>query len=148
MKVTVSKEVRKSQAVLFHLSQNYMKRLKWDVYLSEAYLLDNASEAAIGIDSFCKSTSGTVMVSRYVSYKPPLVAAVSMVKGPTLLRSFSGSWRFKALGNESTLVTFTYNFKTRPTWLRWLIEPIVAYFYHRDMRRRLTAFKAWAESRP
>jgi ribosome-associated toxin RatA of RatAB toxin-antitoxin module len=146
VRVTVSGEVKRSQADLFHLSQCYTRRLEWDAYLLEAHLLGNASEAAVGVDSFCKSTSGTVMISRYISYSPPVVAAVSMVQGPRILGSFSGSWRFKSLENGSTQVKFIYNFKTRPAWLRWLIEPAVAYFYRQDMERRLAAFKSWAEA--
>lgn len=146
MRVTVSGEVKRSQEALFYLSQSYGRRLEWDVYLSEAYLLGNASEAAVGVDSFCKSTSGAVMISRYISYSPPEVAAVSMVQGPRILGSFSGSWRFKPLANGSTQVKFIYNFKTRPAWLRRLIEPVVAYFYRKDMELRLAAFKSWAES--
>lgn len=146
MKVTVSGEIRRSQSDLFDLSQNYDRRMEWDSYLSEAYLLNGATAADTGIDSFCKSTSGAVLISRYVSYKPPVVAAVTMTQGPAILQRFSGSWRFKPLAPNLTQVTFTYNFKTRPAWLRWLIEPVVAYFYRRDMVRRLAAFKAWAEA--
>lgn len=120
--------------------------MEWDSYLSEAYLLGGASSAGIGIDSFCKSTSGVVLVSRYISYKPPVVAAVTMTQGPFILKRFSGSWRFKSLSPELTQVAFTYNFQTRPTWLRWLIEPAVAYAYRKDMVRRLGSFKKWAEA--
>ena len=62
MKVTVSDEVRGAQSDLFHLSQSYERRLEWDVYLSEAYLLGNAPAAGVGIDSCCKSVSGAVMI--------------------------------------------------------------------------------------
>lgn len=146
MKITVRDEIRRSQSELFDLSQNYDRRMEWDSYLSEAYLLHGATAAGTGIDSFCRSTSGAVLISRYVSYKPPVVAAVTMTQGPAVLQRFSGSWRFKPLGSTLTEVAFTYNFRTRPAWLRWLVEPVVAYFYRRDMIRRLAAFKAWAEA--
>ncbi len=146
MRVTVSVSVKRSQADLFYFSQSYSRRLEWDIYLSEAYLIGNAVEAAVGVDSFCKSTSGSIMVSRYISYSPPMVAAVSMIKGPLILESFSGSWLFKPLADGLTQVKFIYNFKTRPAWLRWMVEPLVAHFYRKDMERRLAAFKLWAES--
>lgn len=146
MRIAVSDRIRGSQLDLFQLSQSYERRLEWDVYLSEAYLLGNADVADVGVDSFCKSKSGSIMVSRYVSYKPPVVAAVTMIRGPFILKNFSGSWRFKELGSGSTNVTFSYNFKVRPSWLRWLFEPVVAYFYRKDMKRRIAAFKSWAEA--
>ncbi|MBV1775866.1 SRPBCC family protein [Burkholderiaceae bacterium DAT-1] len=146
MKVSVFADINSTPAELFHLSQDYQRRLEWDVYLSEAYLLGDAIEANVGVDSFCKGTSGAVMISRYVSFTPPSVAAVTMIKGPLILDRFSGSWSFKSC-EGGTRVTFTYNFRTRPAWLRSIIEPCVAWLYRRDMARRLLAFKRWVETK-
>jgi hypothetical protein len=144
VKITVTTEIEASQPDLFYRPQNDERRLEWDAYLSEAYWLGGASVAEVGVDSFCKSRSGAVRAPRYVSYKPPVVAAVTMIDGPVILKSFSGSWRFTDLGNGMTQVAFTYNFKIRPIWLRWLLEPVAAYCYRKDMKRRRDAFKAWA----
>ncbi len=145
MKVSVSKLISRSSDELFELSQNYSRRLEWDSYLCEAYLMDNATVANVGVDSYCKSKSGVVIISRYISYNPPRVSAVKMIKGPWVLESFSGSWNFKEKSPNSSLVSFTYSFKARPKAARWFLEPIIAHIYKRDMKTRLLAFKNWAE---
>jgi ribosome-associated toxin RatA of RatAB toxin-antitoxin module len=146
MRIVSSTQVSRSADALFALSQDYAHRLEWDTYLSEARLLGQAPGAAIGVESYCKSRSGLVMVSKYISYAPPTHAAVEMTRGPWLLRTFGGTWRFHPLGPQLTEVRFIYNFKTRPRWLAWLLEPVMGAAYRRSMARRLHAFKAWAES--
>jgi Polyketide cyclase / dehydrase and lipid transport len=145
MRVTVSTIVAQPAETLFWLSQDYARRLDWDAYLAEAYLLAGHTFAAVGVDSFCKSKSGSVLVSRYISFSPPTHAAVEMTRGPWVLQSFSGTWRFRPMESGRTEVRFIYNFKSRPAILRWLLEPLIAIHYRADMRRRLKAFKVWAE---
>ena len=145
MRVAVSSIIEKPIERLFWMSQDYTRRLEWDVYLSEAYLLGGQKVAAIGVESLCKNRGGSVLISKYLSFCPPTHAAVQMTKGPWVLSQFSGTWRFKALPHEKTEVRFIYNFKVRPFVLRWLLEPLIAAFYRRDMQRRLEAFKSWAQ---
>ena len=75
-----------------------------DSFLTDAYLLDGMT-ADVGVDAFCRSQSGATMVSRYISYRPPQVAAVEMVDGP--LERFSGSWNFTEHTPGTTEVKFT-----------------------------------------
>lgn len=51
-----------------------------------------------------------------------------MIEGPRVLARFSGSWNFTERIQGSTEVKFTYNFRARPTWLRWLLEPLIGAF--------------------
>lgn len=146
MRVIVSTVVHKSAESLFWLSQNYERRLEWDVYLSEACLLNHHMEAEVGVESFCKNKSGSSLTSRYIAFSPPTHATVVMTRGPWLLKTFAGTWRFRETLPGDTEVRFLYNFKCRPSILCWLIEPIVAFIYRRDMRRRLRAFKQWSEA--
>lgn len=145
MRVTVSTVINRPAEELFWRSQDYSRRLEWDVYLSEAYLLDGQDKAGLGIESFCRNKSGSVLISKYISFSPPTHVAVRMTGGPWVLETFSGTWRFKHLADDRTEARFLYSFKCRPTLLRWLIEPIIGRVYKYDMRRRLAAFKAWAE---
>lgn len=147
MRVTVSASIAKSAETLFWLSQDYGRRLEWDVYLSEAYLLGGHDQPARGVESFCKSKNGSVLVSRYISFSPPTHAAVEMTRGPWVLRCFGGTWRFRAMEDGCTEVRFIYNFKARPAIMRWLLEPLIAIYYRAEMKRRLKAFKVWAEER-
>lgn len=147
MRVTVSAIVARPAETLFWLSQDYARRLEWDAYLSEAYLLAGHTSAAVGVESFCKSKSGSVLVSRYISFSPPTHAAVEMTRGPWVLQSFCGTWRFRLMEPGHTEVRFIYNFKARPAIMRWLLEPLIATYYRAEMKRRLKAFKVWAEER-
>jgi hypothetical protein len=147
MRVTIKTIIDKPAEKLFWLSQDYTRRLDWDSYLVEANLLHNKTQAAIGVESFCKNKSGSVLISRYISFSPPTHAAVEMTRGPWILAKFGGTWRFNALADNLTEVRFIYNFKCRPSVLRWLLEPIVGLLYKRDMQRRLVAFKSWSESK-
>lgn len=146
MRVSVSSNIARPADALFWMSQDYARRLEWDEYLSEAYLLGAHSVAALGAESFCKNKGGSVLVSKYISFSPPTHAAVQMTKGPWVLRKFSGTWRFTNLPDGHTEVRFIYNFEARPLLLRWLLEPIIGVIYKRDMLRRLNAFKMWAQS--
>ncbi|WP_090453219.1 SRPBCC family protein [Dyella sp. OK004] len=146
MKIAVGTMVRGEPERLFGLSQNYARRTEWDSFLSEAYLIEPARQPGLGVDSYCRSKAGSVMISRYISYKPPHAAAVAMLKGPWVLESFHGTWNFKAQAHDHTLVGFTYNFRTRPWLLRWLLEPFIGFYYRRDMTRRLAHFRQWAEA--
>jgi hypothetical protein len=71
-----------------------------------------------------------------------------MKRGPWLLESFAGSWRFKPAGPGRTRVTFRYRLTARPRWLRWLLHPLLAAFFGRDTRRRLRALRRAAEGAP
>jgi ribosome-associated toxin RatA of RatAB toxin-antitoxin module len=86
------------------------------------------------------------METEYVTFEPPRVTAVTMTRGPAFLASFSGSWRFEPNDAGGTTVTFAYHFKSRPRWLRWLMEPILHSVFKRDTIRRLRALKHAAES--
>ncbi|MFM0371084.1 type II toxin-antitoxin system RatA family toxin [Paraburkholderia aspalathi] len=146
MKFSVSTMVSGSADWLFALSQDYSRRQEWDPFASRSELLNGATVPAVGVDEYIESAGGLVMVSRYVSFQPPHVAAVSMIDGPPLLTSFSGGWKFRQISPTHCRVTFTYNFRTSPIWLRWVMEPIAGLWYQRQTRARLNCFKAWAEA--
>ncbi|SMG39485.1 Polyketide cyclase / dehydrase and lipid transport [Paraburkholderia susongensis] len=131
---------------LFALSQDYSRRQEWDPFAARSELLNGATVPAVGVDEYIESVGGLVMVSRYVSFQPPHVAAVSMIEGPRLLAGFSGGWKFRQISPTLCTVTFTYNFRTSPIWLRWAMEPIAGLWYKRQMRARLNGFKAWTET--
>ncbi|HDR9474826.1 SRPBCC family protein [Burkholderia multivorans] len=145
MRISVSRIVGVDRRRLFTWSQDYGRRLVWDSFLADAYLLDGMA-ADVGVDAFCRSQSGATMVSRYVSYRPPQVAAIEMVDGPSVLERFSASWDFTERAPDSTEVRFTYQFRARPGWLRWLLEPLIGAFYLTQTSRRLDSFKRWAEA--
>jgi Polyketide cyclase / dehydrase and lipid transport len=134
-------------AALFRLSQDYNRRLDWDVFLRSATLLDDAKEAAVGVRALCVDRNGAAMETEYITFNPPRAVAIKMTRGPWFLASFAGSWRFEEIAPGRTRVGFCYSLVARPRWLSWLMNPILARVFARDTRRRLHALKEAVEHR-
>jgi hypothetical protein len=145
MTLTDSINVAAPAADLFALTQDHGRRLSWDPFLRSAELLDGAAAAGVGVRAWCVARSGLGMETVYVSFTPPRVAAVRMTRGPWVIRSFAGSWRFEEVDEGRTRVTFCYSLEARPWCLSWLLTPALAWAFRRDTRRRLAALKAAAE---
>jgi ribosome-associated toxin RatA of RatAB toxin-antitoxin module len=133
------------QETLFDLTQDYTRRLEWDPYLIEARLLHGAEKAAVGVEAFCKNRSGSGMVTRYITFNRPIVAAVTMTEGPRILERFSGAWNVRALDTHRSTLTFTYNFTLRGGALGKLLTPIASQVFSRDMKLRMQAIKSFVE---
>jgi hypothetical protein len=141
-----SVEVAASPADLFALTQDYGRRLEWDPFLRSAELVGGATAPGVGVRAYCVARGGLGMETEYVSYNPPRVAAVRMTRGPWVIRTFAGSWRFTGVAPGRTRVVFRYGLRARPRWLSWLLTPVLARVFARDTRKRLAALKAAVES--
>jgi len=148
--ITCAVDIAAPAADLFALSQNYTHRLRWDPFLREARLLDGAQSAALGVRAWCVAHNGLGMETTYVSFQPPTVVAVKMTRGPRIIASFAGSWRFSALpandGRPRTRVVFRYQVAGRPRWLSFLLDPLLATIFRRETESRLLAFKRAVET--
>ena len=140
-------EIKQNQADVFDLTQDYSKRLEWDTYLSEAYLLGGANTADVGVDSLCKNKSGSIMISRYISFNRPNVAAVTMVKGPFILSRFSGAWNVKRIDDMKSLLILTYHFELKGGFFGKILLPIVTHLFSKDMKKRLISIKSYIENK-
>jgi ribosome-associated toxin RatA of RatAB toxin-antitoxin module len=142
--VEASIVIRAAQEALFDLSQDYALRTAWDPFTRELHFLDGQKPAPGG-RVLTRAYNGLSMTVEYVSYNRPGVVAMRMIDGPSLFRLFAGSWRFVPRQTSETEVIFRYVFETRPSWLRWLIEPVVAWVFRRDLKARLRGLKRGAE---
>ena len=142
----------------FRLSQTYGElRYRWDPFVAEQRLLDGAVAAGKGVRTWTRSRHRLVMVSEYVTYRPPEHVGMRMVTGPWFFKSFSGGWHFTPQpvdsdgdggdgggggggGGGGTVATWRYNFTCRPRWLAPLGDRIGVWLLGRDIRRRLDAF--------
>jgi hypothetical protein len=132
---------------LFALTQDYGRRLEWDPFLGSAELLGGAREAGVGVRACCVAHNGLGMETEYVSFNPPRTCAVKMTRGPRLIGTFAGSWRFEEVSPGQSRVVFRYHLRARPRWLSWLLTPIMGWVFARDTRKRLVALKAAVEQR-
>jgi hypothetical protein len=130
---------------LFALTQDYSRRLAWDPFLREARLMGPEGETGVGSRAWCVTWYGIGMETEDVSFERPDTAAVRMTRGPWLLASFAGSWRFRSSPGGATRVMFRYHLAARPAWLGPLLNPILVTFFAYDTQRRLEALKAALE---
>jgi hypothetical protein len=114
-------------------------RLRWDPFIRSQRLLDGAVVPAAGVRTLTRARLGPRMVSRYVSYRPPTSVGMTMVEGPWFFRSFGGGWRFVPEGDGCRAV-WKYTYAVRPSWLRFVAEPVRQWLLGREIRRRIAAF--------
>ena len=75
---------------VFDLLHDYGRRLQWDTLLSEAYLTDGHTAAAVGAVSVCRGQrrlGAIALKTRYLVFKPGEVAAITMVNRPQIGRA-------------------------------------------------------------
>jgi ribosome-associated toxin RatA of RatAB toxin-antitoxin module len=137
-------EFNATPEALFRLTQDYNHRLDWDPFLKEARLVGGARESGIGVRAWCVAKSGLGMETEYVSFNPPKTVAVKMTKGPTIISSFAGSWRFQLLAPDRTRVIFRYHLSAR--WLGFALDPIMRVVFRHDVKKRLDSLKRTVET--
>ena len=139
---TVSQIVPAPSAAVFALLHDYDCRLEWDTLLSAAYLADGFTAAAKGATSVCVGRwylGRIALKTEYVAFDPPRLAAVKMINRPPLFESWAASIHHEDLDDHSSRVTYTWTFTARPSWLRWLLEPVMNRLFHFETRKRLAA---------
>jgi hypothetical protein len=70
-----------------------------------------------------------------------------MTRGPWLIDSFAGSWRFEEQLPGRTRISFHYHLRARPRCLSWMLTPVLVWYFARDTRKRLWALKVAVEER-
>ncbi len=135
MKFSESIAISGSAESLFDYTQDYNNRLKWDTFLTEAHLLNNAVRADKGVKAWCVAKNGLGMETEYVSFIRPKVTAIKMTKGPYMFKEFAASWTFKEEPNGMTKVTFLYSFSLRLPFN--LSGILVKWILQRNVRQRL-----------
>jgi hypothetical protein len=136
------------RAEVFRLLHDYDRRLEWDTLLQEAYLSDGCREAQLGAVSVCRGRAdlgGIALETRYISFRPPEVAAVQMVNLPPFFASFAASIRHQDLGESRSSVEYRYYFTARPHWLRFLLHPLMNVLLARETRKRFRALRRFFE---
>ena len=132
---------------LFDLTQDYHRRLEWDPYLIAAQLLNGAENAGMGVEALCKNRVGSAMITRYISFDRPRVAAVTMTKGPLVLKKFSGAWNIRYVSDGVSMLIFTYNFELKGGILGRLLLPFASAYFSAEMKKRLLALKTYIEAK-
>jgi hypothetical protein len=139
--------VNASIADAFALSQSQGDvRYAWDPFVSEQWLLDDATRPDRGVKTFTRSRHRLAMVSEYTAFRPPKQVGMKMVSGPWFFSTFGGGWSFRSVDDQTTEATWRYTFSGRPRWLAPIIERIGNVLLGRDIDRRLAAFAKACEN--
>lgn len=137
----VSEEIPASTGDVFALVHDYERRLDWDTLLREAYV-EGGGQAGKGVNTVCSGRwliGGLSLRTVYVTFEPGVVAAVKMLDPTFFFERWAASIRHEPLGAGQSRITYTYNFRARPRWLAFLLEPILAGIFRWETRRRLKA---------
>jgi hypothetical protein len=142
----VSAIIPASCEAVFDVLHDYPRRLAWDTLLRKAYLEPEFPVAAKGAISVCAGRwrlGGIALRTRYVSFERGKVAAVEMLNRPPFFGTWAASIRHRAVGASASEVTYTFHFRARPSWLAWLLEPIMLRVFAWETRKRLRALAAY-----
>jgi ribosome-associated toxin RatA of RatAB toxin-antitoxin module len=124
---------------VFALTQDYARRLTWDPFLKQAELVGGAVAPDVGVRAWCVSRSGIGMETEYVAFSPPHKVAVKMTRGPRMLETFGGTWEFVPVDGNKTKIVFRYQFRMRPKWIAWALEPLAYWWFSRETKGRVVA---------
>jgi hypothetical protein len=141
---SVSEIIPAPSAEVFRLLHDYGRRLEWDTLLRAAYLSDGSSQARLGAVSVCQGRIhlfGIALKTRYVSFRPPDLAAVKMLNRPPFFELFAASIRHRPVSAAASSIEYKYHFTARPRWLRFLLHPIMNRLFAWETRKRLRAIK-------
>ncbi len=136
---------------VFQLLHDYDRRLEWDTLLQAAYLLHGSKRADLGVKSVCKgrrSLGGIALETEYISFRPPEVAAVRMYNRPPFFETFAATIRHQSQPDGSSTIEYNYNFTGRPRWLRFLLHPIMNFFFKLETKKRIAALRRYFANRP
>ena len=143
---SVTDTIPATSAKVFALLHDYERRLEWDTLLQSATLCDGWQNAQLHSRSICtgKWYLGSIALeTEYVSFNPPHVAAVKMVNRPAFFESFAATIRHTDLSENASSIEYKFNFTARPTWLRWLLHPMMSVVFRWETRKRLRALRKY-----
>ena len=146
---TVSVEVAASCTAVFNLIHDYGRRLAWDTLLSQACLLDGATEAGLGVRSLCVGTwrgAFLPLETEYIRFEPGRVAAVSLTNQPPFFANFAATIRHEPLCENRSRVIYIYYFQARPRLLAPILEPVMNQLLKRETQKRLYALQIYLEN--
>ena len=143
MHARVSEVMPAGCEAVFDLVHDYARRLEWDPMLRAAFVEGGgaATQGAVAVCSGKWIVGGLTLRTVYVSFARGEVAAVKMVNTPMLFDRWAASIRHEPLEAGESRITYTYNFRAKPRWLAFVLEPILAVVFRWETRKRLRALR-------
>ncbi len=135
-----------NEAVVFDAFHYHFWRMRWDSLVSATHVLGGAPCPSVGVvteNAGAGALRGLSMRTRFISYDRPRVAAATMLGKSFPFARWAASMRHRATAPNHSVLVYVYSFDVGPSWLAWLLEPVVdRVFYWQTCRRfgRLQSF--------
>jgi hypothetical protein len=137
-----------SEAVVFDAFHYHCWRSRWDSLVGQARVRGGGPCPYVGAvteNAGAGMLRALSMQTQFVSYARPQVAAATMIGRAFPFRRWAASMRHRASESGRSVLIYTYNFEVGPSPLRWLLEPIVAWIFDQQTRRRFARLSAFLE---
>lgn len=137
----VRQVVPASRERTFELLHDYPRRLTWDTLLRRAYTVGGVPPGP-GVEAVCQARltlGGLTFRTRYVTFRPPELAAVTLVSPVPFFATWGASIRHVPLGEDTHEVVYTLTFRCRPRLLAPIVERVALVAFRFETRRRLRA---------
>ncbi|WP_431047241.1 SRPBCC family protein [Roseateles sp. L2-2] len=85
------------------------------------------------------------MTTTFVSFDRPNVAAATMVGQSFPFRRWAASIQHRRDSMDRSCLIYSYTFEVGPTWIQWLLEPIVVRIFDWQTRRRFAKLQAYIQ---
>jgi len=148
----IRQEVPAGVEETFDLLHDYPRRLAWDTLLRSAFTVGDVPPGP-GVEAVCSarwSLGGLSFRTRYVTFRRPELAAVTLVNRPPLFATWAASIRHRQLAAGRSEVVYTLSFACRPRLTAPVVEAIALAAFRLETGRRLRALAAYldADRRP
>lgn len=114
---------RRAEAT-FDLLHDNPRRLSWDAMLRRAYTIGGVAPA-LGVEAVCQGRwrlGGLSFRVRYVTFRRPELAAVTLAAPVALFESWAASIHHRPLGPERHEIVYTLTLRCRPKLLAPISE--------------------------
>lgn len=132
--------------VVFDAFHYHHWRHQWDSLVRATHVLGGAPCPFVGAvteNAGAGMLAGLAMRTQFVSYDRPRVAAAKMLGRSFPFVRWAASMRHQALGDNRSLLIYTYNFDVGPALLRWALAPVTAWLFDWQTRRRFHRLQAF-----
>ncbi|MBB6592111.1 hypothetical protein LBW62_11180 [Ralstonia solanacearum] len=137
-----------SAADAFEAFHNHEKRLRWDTLLSSAHVEGGGTHPYVGAITANTGRGwmrGLSMRTRFVSYRPPELAAAATVGPAGPIAFWAASMHHRDIGAGESELIYTFSLRLRPSLS--LFDPLAAWIFECESRRRFAAMADYLRHR-
>lgn len=128
-----------SVEVVFDAFHYYQWRARWDSLVSGTKVVGGApcpSQGAVTENTGAGMLRSLSMRTQFFSYDRPRLAAAKMLGHAFPFTQWAASMRHRSTGLNTSVLVYTYTFEVGPVVLRPFLNPVVAWVFAWQTRRR------------